>query len=142
MNNLIVKAELSNLESVNMFVESKLEEHGCGAKIVLQIALVVEELFANVANYAYKDRADSENNYVDINVEFAESESGAKSVKITFTDEGVPYNPLLKPDPDITLSAEERQIGGLGIFMVKKYVDDIYYEHSNGKNILTVVKNF
>ena len=61
-------------------------------------------------------------------------------VALKFEDEGVPYNPLEKDDPDVTLSVEDREIGGLGIFMVKKSMDDMYYEYKDGKNILTLMK--
>lgn len=61
-------------------------------------------------------------------------------ISITFSDSGKPYNPLEKPDPDVTLSAEERSIGGLGIFMVKKSMDDMRYEYKDGQNILTITK--
>ena len=100
---------------------------------MMQVDIAVEELFVNIASYAYGKEEGLAVIRLDI-------EKDPLTVKITFEDRGVPYNPLAKEDPDITLSAEERQIGGLGIYMVKKSMDDIIYEHKDGKNILTIVK--
>ena len=97
-----------------------------------QIDLAVEEIYINIASYAYPD---SEGN-----AEIILSENNGEFV-MTFIDEGVPYDPLAKEDPDVTLSAEERDIGGLGIFMTKKSMDNIRYEYKDGQNILTIEKN-
>ena len=137
MNNnlkeIIVKAEIANLDEVNRFIENQLEEHDCSPKVQIQIALAVEEIFVNVAHYAYK----SEEGIVTIRTEIHEQ---PRAISITFIDSGVPYNPLEKEDPDITLSAEEREIGGLGIFMVKQSMDDISYEYAGNRNRLTIIK--
>ena len=87
----------------------------------------------NISHYAY---APGTGDAV-IQVDFS---GDPLSASITFIDSGMKYDPLAKPDPDITLSAEERQIGGLGIFMVKKSMDDVRYEYRDGKNIFTIVK--
>ena len=100
----------------------------------MQISLAAEEVFVNIAHYAYapdKGRA----------VVRVEVSGDPVSVTITFMDHGMPYDPLGNEDPDLTLSAEERQIGGLGVFLVKKTMDDVNYEYKNGQNILTLKKN-
>ena len=134
MRELTIEAEVENLDNVLAFVDEELEKFDCPPKIQVQIDVAVEELFVNIAHYAYKP----EKGNATIKVEVQES---PLSVIITFVDNGVPYDPLAKPDPDVTLSAEEREIGGLGIFMVKKSMDDIKYEYKDGKNILTITKN-
>ena len=102
-------------------------------RIQTQIDIAVEEIFVNIANYAYNPEIGK----AEIVVEITEK---PVTVAITFEDSGVPYNPLEKQDPDITLNAEERDIGGLGIFMAKKSMDDIEYTYRDGKNILTIKK--
>ena len=134
MKKFVIDAEVKNLDEVLGFIDEQLEKHGCSPKIQMQLDLAVEEVFVNIAHYAYTPEKGSATILTEIRKD-------ASSISITFIDEGKPYNPLEKPDPDITLSAEERKIGGLGIFMVKKYVDNIFYEYKDGKNILTIEKN-
>ena len=131
MKMLHIEANNNKLSEVIDFFDSYLEEVDCPMKAVMQIDLAVEEIFVNIANYAYGD----ETGFADISVSYDNGE-----ITIVFKDGGVPYNPLAKTDPDITLSAEEREIGGLGIFLVKKNMDDVSYEFSDGKNILTLIK--
>ena len=131
---LDISAEIKNLDAVLAFVDEQLEKYGCTPKVQMQIDVAVEEIFVNIANYAYNPEIGS----AGISVEVQED---PLVVSITFTDNGVPYDPLKKPDPDVTLSAEERQIGGLGIYMVKKSMDDISYNYQDGKNILTIKKS-
>lgn len=133
MSELTIEAKTENLEKVLAFVDKHLEEKECAIKVQMQIDVAVEELFVNIAQYAY----DSDTGMVTIQVEIQEEPF---AVMITFIDNGVPYNPLAKEDPDITLAAEERQIGGLGIYMVKKTMDDITYEYKDGQNILRIRK--
>ncbi|MBQ7195958.1 MAG: ATP-binding protein [Synergistaceae bacterium] len=133
-NKLDIEADVNNLDTVLAFVDEQLEKYGCSPKIQMQIDVAVEEIFVNIANYAYNP----EIGLAGISVETQEE---PLAVTITFTDNGVPYDPLKKPDPDVTLSAEERQIGGLGIYMVKKSMDNISYEYKDGRNILTIKKN-
>lgn len=133
MSELNVEAKTENLDQVLAFVDRHLEEKGCEMKVQMQLDVAVEELFVNIAQYAY---------HPDIGVATirVEVQEEPLAVIITFIDNGVPYDPLAKEDPDITLPAEERQIGGLGIYMVKKSMDDISYEYKNGQNILRIKK--
>ena len=132
-NEINVKASLENLQEVIAFVDGFVEELSASMKAQMQIDGAVEEIFVNIASYAYApDTGDA--------VISVETDTEKKQVLITFKDSGVPYNPLEKEDPDVTLSADERGIGGLGIFMVKKSMDDIRYERKDGCNVLTIVK--
>ncbi|MBQ7670285.1 MAG: SpoIIE family protein phosphatase [Clostridia bacterium] len=131
---LTVPAETDNLDKVLEFVDSRLEKLECSVKAQMQIDVAIEELFVNIAHYAYGEGKGL------ATIRF-EKEDDPLSAVITLIDEGVPYNPLEKPDPDITLSAEERPIGGLGIFMVKKSMDSMDYEYRDGKNILRIKKS-
>ncbi len=132
MDSLTLEATNDNLDKVLAFIDTALEKYGCSMKDQMKIDLSAEEIFVNIANYAYGDNTGN----AEITVE---NNGGAFSV--TFIDSGTPYNPLEKADPDITLSAEERQIGGLGIFLVKKNMDSVSYEYKDGKNIFTMTKN-
>ena len=131
---LKLEAADENLARVLAFVDGELETLECPQQTQMKIDVAVEEIFVNIAHYAYKP----ETGLALIRIE---TQSDPKRVKITFRDWGVPYDPLAKPDPDVTLSAEERQIGGLGIYMVKKSMDDMKYEYVDGQNVLTLVKN-
>lgn len=129
----IIPAKTECLDEVLAFVEKQLEEYECPMKIRIQISVAVEEIFVNIAHYAYeKGEGDAS-----IQVEAA---GEPLQVTITFSDGGIPYNPLSRAEPDITLSAEERGIGGLGIYLVKKSMDDVVYEYRDGKNVLTIKK--
>lgn len=133
MKKITVPAKTDELEIVLDFVNETLEGTDCSMRIQTQIDIAVEEIFVNIANYAYNPEIGK----AEIVVEITEK---PVTVAITFEDSGVPYNPLEKQDPDITLNAEERDIGGLGIFMAKKSMDDIEYTYRDGKNILTIKK--
>ena len=135
MKELIVVASIDNLRSVTDFVDEQLESMGCPIKAQMQVDIAVDELFSNIAYYAYAPGTGT----AAIQVEPLLSPSG---VILRFIDSGVPYDPLAGEDPDTTLSAEERQIGGLGIYMVKKSMDEVSYEYRDGKNILTIKKLF
>lgn len=130
---LEVDAENDNLPKVLAFVEQHLEEIGCSPKIQMQIAVAVEEIFVNIAHYAYQPGKGK----ATVRVEISES---PVAITVTFMDNGKPFDPTQKADPNVTLSADERQIGGLGIFMTKKMMDDVSYEYSHGKNVLTLKK--
>ena len=134
MKEITVKAVDEELNNVIAFVTEQLEAFDCPMKVQTQIEVAVEELFVNIAHYAYSPEIGHATVRVTVSNE-------PLSVEITFIDNGVPYDPLAKPDPDVTLSAEERKIGGLGIYMVKKSMDDIQYEYKDGRNILTIKKN-
>ena len=134
MKELTVEAKTTNIEAVTNFVNEQLEALDCPMKAQMQIDIAIDELFGNIAHYAYNPEVGS----ATVRVEVTED---PLAVIITFIDNGVPYDPLAKADPDITLSAEERGIGGLGVYMVKKSMDDITYEYKDGQNILKIKKN-
>ena len=133
MKELVIEARTENLNEVLAFVDEELEKHDCGMKAKMQIDVAVEEIFVNIAHYAYTPEVGP----ATIRVEITKDPLAAV---LTFIDHGVPYDPLAKEDPDVTLSAEERQIGGLGIFMVKNTMDDVEYEYKDGHNILKIKK--
>ena len=134
MKELNITATVENIEVVTDFVNEQLEALDCPMKAQMQIDIAIDELFGNIAHYAYNPEVGD----ATVRVEVTED---PLAVIITFIDKGVPYDPLAKADPNITLSAEEREIGGLGIFMVKKTMDDITYEYKDGQNILKIKKN-
>ena len=131
---LTLEAKVANLQQVLDFVDENLKSMRCPMKILMQIDVAVEEIFVNVASYAYTPNTGS----VTIRMDLLEK---PRAVVITFIDSGIPYNPLAKEDPDVSLSAEERSIGGLGIFMVKKTMDKMEYEYTDQKNVLKMYKN-
>ena len=135
MEELNLPALRENLDQVMSFVEEHLEQAGCPAKTLLQVSMAVEEIFINIASYAYDPKVGP----ATIRVEVKEQ---PLCVIITFVDHGRPYDPLAREDPDVTLPAEQRQVGGLGIFLVKKTMDDIRYEYKDGSNILTITKGW
>lgn len=134
MKELTVSATVENIATVTDFVNEQLESYDCPMKAQMQIDIAIDELFGNIAHYAYNPEIGE----ATVRVEVVEN---PLSVVITFIDNGVPYDPLKNDDPDTTLSADEREIGGLGIFMVKKSMDDITYEYKDGQNILTIKKS-
>ena len=134
MTELTIAATVENIEVVTDFVNEQLEALDCTMKAQMQIDIAIDELFSNIAHYAYNPEVGD----ATVRVEVTED---PLAVVITFIDNGVPYDPLAKEDPDTTLSAEERKIGGLGIYMVKKSMDEIAYEYKDGQNILAIKKN-
>jgi anti-sigma regulatory factor (Ser/Thr protein kinase) len=130
---LKVKAELEKLDTVIGFLEEQLEQAGCPLNIATQISISVEEIFVNIANYSYPESGG--NCVLDLSV----SDS---VMTLCIADTGAPFNPLAKEDPDITLSADERQIGGLGIWMVKQSMDRVEYCYEENQNKLTLVKSW
>ena len=130
---LIVPALQENLERVQEFVGGVAGED-CPMKARMQLDLAVEEIFINIASYAYAPGVGS------ARVRVRKAEDPA-AVTVVFIDRGVPYNPLAKEDPDVSVLAEERKIGGLGIFLTKQVMDELRYEYRDGKNMLTMVKN-
>lgn len=129
---LKVAASTDRLYEVQGFVNAMLEADGCPPATQKLIEVSLEELFVNIAHYAYPEG----NGWAEIHASV-----GDGTAVITLVDAGIPYDQLKRPDPDVTLTAEERQIGGLGIYMVKKEMDDVRYERRDGKNILTIRKN-
>lgn len=134
MTELNIPATVENIPTVTEFVDAQLEKLDCPMKAQAQIDIAIDELFGNIAQYAYNPETGPATVRVEV-------QKDPMAVVITFIDHGVPYDPLKNEDPDITLSAEERGIGGLGIFMVKKTMDEIAYQYINGQNILTIKKN-
>ena len=129
-----VAATKENLETVTAFLDEILDEKDCPLKVRLQIDLALEEMYINIANYAYTPKIGE----MELRVAFDEA---GRELTMVLIDSGIPYDPLAKKDPDVTLSAEEREIGGLGIFMTKKTMDSVDYEYKNGQNILRLKKS-
>ena len=127
-------ATLDQMEQVQAFVDEQLEQHGCSAKAKFQLDVAVEEIFVNIAHYAYHPVVG------EATVRCCVGGSPLR-VTIQFLDHGKPFNPLEKEDADTSLPAEERDIGGLGILMVKKSMDLVNYTYEDGMNILTIQKN-
>ncbi|MBP5153764.1 MAG: SpoIIE family protein phosphatase [Lachnospiraceae bacterium] len=130
---LEIPAETENLPQVTAFAERVMEKAGASPKVRMQAGLAIEEVFVNIASYAYAPGSGS------VRVS-ARTEEDPAQVVFVFEDSGRPYDPLAKDDPDVTLSGEERPIGGLGIYMTKKMMDEVSYEYKEGKNILTLRK--
>ncbi|MFV0414192.1 MAG: ATP-binding protein [Oscillospiraceae bacterium] len=128
-------AKLEALDALTGGIAQFLEENGCPPRAVTQIVIVVEEIFVNIAHYAYPAGGGE----ALVGCKVAE-ENGRAAVRLQFEDWGTPYNPLSNGDPDITLPAEERQVGGLGIFMTKKMMDEVAYSHIGGRNKLSLTK--
>jgi len=135
MEKITVEAIVENLQQLTDFATQKLEERDCPIKTAMQMELVIEEIFVNIASYAY-------NPEIGAATFCMEFEDDPPALVMTFIDTGKPYNPLEKIDPDTTLDISERDVGGLGIFLVKKNVDDIAYKYEDGQNILTMKKFF
>ena len=133
MAELTIEAKRENLDTVIDFVNEKLSEYGCSFEIESKIDIAVEEIFVNIVSYAY----DLEGGDVTLKCNIIEY---PLQVELIFGDLGIPYNPLERPEPDINKSAEEREIGGLGILLTKKLMDDVSYEYKDGKNILKIKK--
>ena len=131
---ITLEAIPDNVDRAIEFIEEKLDEYGCGIKEKAAIDVAVDEIFSNIAHYAYAPNTGSATVRVNLLTD-------PHAVEITFIDEGVPYDPLAKPDPDIEQPLEDRPIGGMGIFIVKQSMDAVDYEYRDGKNILTIKKN-
>ena len=133
MKELVIDAEVNKLDELLEFVDGFLEEVSCSAKAKIQLDVAIEEIFVNIASYAYGEGKGK--------AWFRISHSDSPSaVTLVFEDEGTPFDPLAKEDPDTTLSADKRQIGGLGILMVKKMATSIAYARVNDRNRLTIFK--
>ena len=130
---LRIPAEVDRLPEVLAFLEQELEAAACPMKAQMQLSVAVEEIFVNIASYAYAP----DKGKATVRVEVSED---PVTVTITFVDHGMPYDPLAREDPDVSLPAERRDAGGLGIFMTKKIMDDVAYEYKDGQNILTLKK--
>ena len=132
----IFEATDENLEAVNDFIHAQIKPFSCQSQTLFQIDLAVEEIFVNISHYAYSP----DKGMVQIECSAEKTADASAKLTVSFTDRGKAFNPLAKPDPDITLSVEEREIGGLGIFLTKKYMDTVLYERKDNQNILTFTK--
>ena len=134
MKEMTIEAATENIHTVTDFVLAELDKRDCPIKAQTQIAIVIDELFGNIARYAYTPDIGEATVQLEI-------EEQPLAVIITFIDHGVPFNPLEQENPDVTAPAEDRKIGGLGIYLVKKTMSMVEYEYRNGQNILRVKKN-
>ena len=128
-----MQAAVENIPQVTAFIDEQLEALACSMKAQMQIDVAIDELFGNIAQYAYKGGAGE----ATVRFDFDEA---SRMASITFVDSGAPFDPLSQADPNVTLAAEERAVGGLGIFLVKKTMDRVDYRYENGRNILTIQK--
>ena len=134
MKEMTTEASIENIAQVTAFVDEQLEALNCPVRAQMQIDIAIDELFGNIAQYAYQPGKGPATVRVEVIKE-------PLAVVITFVDQGIPYDPLKREDPDVTLPIEERETGGLGVYMVKKTMDDVSYEYRDGKNILKIRKN-
>lgn len=138
LQSMTVPAKIENLGTVQDFVEEMMNSEGAGIKTVCTVNIALEEMFVNVCHYAYGE--DGGDVTVEAGIGISDTVPDTKVIRIRLADSGTPYDPLSKKDPDITLSADERPIGGLGIYMVKKSMDSVSYEYTDGQNIFTMEK--
>lgn len=131
---LTVDAKSENLDLVTEFVDNFLEENDCPMKTQMQVNIAIDEVFHNIVSYAYTDKKGD--------IEIQIDSDGPVKLVLIFKDKGVRFDPLQNIDPDITLSSDEREVGGLGIFMVKKLMDVVSYSYEDGMNILTLEKTW
>ncbi len=135
MSEITLPALIANIETATEFMNGILEDAGCPLRVQMQLDIALDELMSNVARYAYHPGTGD----ITVSVEILDD---PQRVRLTLSDSGTPYDPNKAADPDVTLSAEERKIGGLGIFIVRKSMDKIDYEYKDGKNVLTIEKKF
>ena len=130
----ILPARIEQWETVREFIETYLEQIECSAKVSYEILVSAEELFTNIASYAY------ENEDGMAEVSCGVNEENGVEFRFSFKDWGTPYDPFSRPDPDFEIPFEERRIGGLGVYMVKKFMDHVEYRYENGCNIVMIGK--
>ncbi len=135
MKELTVEAIVEQIETVTEFVNAELEKLDCPMKARIQLDIAIDEIVSNIAYYAYGEKTGT----VTVRIEALQQENG---VQLMFLDSGVPYDPLTRQDPDISAEIEDRKEGGLGIFLVRKTMDDMKYEYKDGQNCLTIRKSF
>ena len=128
------EAVAENIPQLTELIDGQLEALDCSMKAQMQIDVAVDEIFGNIARYAYGEGRG------DATVRF-DFDGTSRMASISFLDRGMPFDPLKKADPDVTLSVEEREVGGLGIYLVKKTMDDMKYRYENGMNVLTLYKH-
>lgn len=134
MKELNIDAKAENIAGVTDFINEQIAGCGCSGRTQIYIDVAADELFSNIVKYAYGNKKGT----VTIRTEI---KTQPLSVMITFIDSGIPYDPLKSKDPDTVSSADKREIGGLGIYIVKKSMDSVGYEYKDGKNIITITKN-
>lgn len=134
MQDLTLLASDDTLYTVLDAIEAHLQNSGCPEEIRTEVLISVEEIYVNIAHYAYQGKPGEATVQMEVT-------QNPRVCKVVLKDRGVPYNPLEKEDPDLDLSAEEREIGGLGIYMVKQYMDRMEYRYEDGYNILTMEKD-
>lgn len=134
MKEITIQAEKDNLDKLHKFIDSEFKDGDYSEGFIRQIKIIVDEIFTNISSYAYSNDSSGPKNMKLI------IDQNPYEILLRFEDSGVPYNPLLSKTPDITLSVEERNIGGLGLFLVKNMSDNIDYKYEQGKNILIVIK--
>lgn len=135
MKELTVEAIVEQIETVTEFVNAELKKLDCPMKARIQLDIAIDEIVSNIVYYAYGEKTGT----VTVRIEALQEENG---VQLMFLDSGVPYDPLTRQDPDISAEIEERKEGGLGIFLVRKTMDDMKYEYKDGQNCLTIRKSF
>ncbi|MCR5654168.1 MAG: ATP-binding protein [Lachnospiraceae bacterium] len=133
MKELVLTASDETLYTVMDELKAHLTANACPEEIMTPIVIAAEEVYVNIAHYAYGGKPGMAKVEIDVTPD-------PKKCRLVFKDQGTPYNPLEKQDPDITLDVDERAIGGLGIYMVKEIMDDVTYEYKDGYNILTIEK--
>ena len=127
------EAKVDRIPWLTEQVDVLLEGLDCPLKTQMQIDVAIDEWMANIASYAY------EGGEGEVTVRF-DFQPDDRTVALTFIDSGIPYDPMAKPDPDVTLSVDKRDVGGLGIFLIKKTMDDMTYARRDGQNVLTIRK--
>lgn len=132
-DSLTLEADIHNLPELLSFIGRYVQNMEYNHEKKKQLDISVEEIFVNIASYAYP----SGSGKVTVSAEYTADTS---EITVTFIDDGIPYNPVSSKDPDITLYADKRQIGGLGIFMVKNMMDKLSYEYKCGQNIFKITK--
>lgn len=135
MKELTLEAKLENITQVTEFVNAQLEEDGCEPRVRRLIDVAIDEVFSNIAHYAYAPQTGMATVRVKILKE-------PRAAEISFVDSGIPYDPLSHEDPASGLTPKERRAGGFGIYIVKKSMDDVRYEHTDGCNVTTIIKRY
>ncbi len=133
MKELTVGASFDQIEVVTDFVNETLRALGCSVRARLQLDVAIDEIMSNIVRYAYSPGTGS----VTVRLEALENPT---AVRLSFIDRGVPYDPFTAKQPDVSAPAEERAVGGLGIYLVRKTMDEVRYEYLDGQNILHITK--
>lgn len=136
MKEINVNADVKNLDSVLSFLNDVIEPYDCSIDIKFQLELALEEMYVNIAYHAYPNDV----GMTTIRCNVVENEGKAPLLIMDILDQGIPYNPIEHDDPNIDLPAEERDIGGLGIYMIKNTMDALSYRYEENSNIFTVEK--